>query len=215
VGTALIRLIPEVIGSIAMPSWVMLVLALLSSVRGVAKAAALVAGITSVRLCQGLIFGTVASAYELSHGINSSEAIVSALLIVLGVLLWAMALWNVVRTNDVKLMSFVGVLTPLKAFGLGALLIVTSSRAWIFTLAAFGVIERARLDIPQSVIAYLLYVLGAQALLIAPILMSTRSTVRVEAAASWLQKYNRPIVVIVSVAVGCYFLWLGITGLIR
>jgi hypothetical protein len=39
--------------------------------------------------------------------------------------------------------------------------------------------------------------------------------VRVEAAIRWLQQYNRPIVVIVSVAVGCYFLWSGITGVMR
>jgi hypothetical protein len=58
------------------------------------------------------------------------------------------------------------------------------------------------------------YVLGAQALLFTPIVVSTRSTVQIEAAARWLQHYNRPIVVIVSLAVGGYFLWQGINGFI-
>jgi hypothetical protein len=211
-GSALIQLIPEVVGSVAMPSWILLVLALLSGGRGVGRATALVTGVTCVRLGQGLVFGTVLSAAELSHQFTGSEAIVSALLIALGVLLWAMAVWNAVRTNDIKLLSVVDGITPMRALGVGALLVVTSPRAWIFTLAAIGVIERAHLDIPQSLIAYFVYVLGAQALLFTPILISTRSTVRIEAAARWLQHYNRPIVVIVSVAVGGYFLWKGITG---
>jgi hypothetical protein len=211
-GSALIQLIPEVIGSVAMPSWILLVLALLSGGRGAGRAVALVAGVTSVRLAQGLVFGTVLSAAELSHQFAGSEAIVSALLIALGVLLWAMAVWNAVRANDIKLLSVVDGITPLRALGVGALLVVTSPRAWIFTLAAIGVIEQAQLDIPQSLSAYLVYMLGAQALLLAPILIATRSTVQIEAAARWLQRYNRPIVVIVSVAVGAYFLWKGISG---
>jgi hypothetical protein len=213
-GSALIHLLPEVIGSIAMPSWILLVLALLSGGRGVGRATALVAGVTFVRLGQGLVFGTVLSASELSRRFTGSEAIVNTLFIALGVLLWAMAVWNVVRTNDIKLLSVVEGVTPMRALGVGALLVVTSPRAWIFTLAAIGVIEQARLVIAQNVIAYLVYVLGAQALLFTPIVVSTRSTVQIEAAARWLQHYNRPIVVIVSLAVGGYFLWQGITGFI-
>lgn len=214
-GSALLQLIPLVIGCMAMPSWILLVLALLSSSRGVVRATALVAGMTAVRLLLGLIFGTIVSAYDLSHHFYIPGEVISALLIALGVLLWVMAVWSALRANDIKLMSLVNVLTPVRALGLGMVLVVTSTRTWIFTLAAFGVIERAQIDIPQSIIAYLLYVLAAQVLLITPILISTRSKVQVEAAASWLQQYNRPILVIVSVAVGAYFLWTGIAGLIR
>ena len=211
-GSALVQLIPEIVGSIAMPSWILLVLALLSGGRGVGRATALLAGVTSVRLGQGLVFGTILSAAELSDQFTGTEAIVSALLIALGVVLWATAVWNAVRTNDIKVLRVVDGMTPLRALGVGALLVLTSPRAWIFTLAAIGVIEQAHLDIPQSLIAYLVYMLGAQALLMTPILISTRSTVRIEAAARWLERYNRPIVVLVSVAVGGFFLWKGISG---
>jgi hypothetical protein len=76
------------------------------------------------------------------------------------------------------------------------------------------VIDQRGLDIPQSVIAYLLYVIAAEVLLIAPILISARSSVRFETAARWLEEYNRPIMVVASFAVGCFLLWSGISGLI-
>lgn len=212
-GSVLIQLVPLVIGSIAMPSWAVLVLALLSG-RKVVEAIAVVAGVTAMRLLQGLLFGTVLSASDLNDQLNNPGTIVSGLLVALGVLMWAMAVWQLFQKNDLKLMSMVSALTRVRALGLGAALVVTSTRAWIFTLAAIGVIEQAGLDFAQSAVAYLLYVLGAEVLLIAPILVSTRSSVRFEVAAKWLEKYNRPIVVVVSVAVGGYFLWRGLTGLL-
>lgn len=214
-GGLLIQLLPPLIGSLAMPSWVLLILALLGSDRGVVKAAAVVGGTTSVRLVQGIIFGIILSAYEIGHQMNAKGAYFSILLIVLGVLMWLMAVHQAFQKADLKLMSMAAALTPVRALGLGALLVVTSSRCWIFTLAALGIIEQAELDIAQSVVAYILYMLGAQMLLIAPILVSVRSSAHFEAATRWLEKYNRPIVIVVSVAVGCFFLWRGITGLIR
>ena len=214
-GSVLIQLLPLIIGSIAMPSWALLVLALLSGGRGTVEAIAVVAGVTSVRLLQGIAFGTILSAYELNRHLVSPGVIVSALLIVLGVLMWVMALRQVFQQDDLQLMSMVGALTPLRALGLGALLVATSTRAWIFTLAALGLIEQAELDLAPSVIAYLLYVLGAEALLIAPILLSGRLSRQLAVAARWLEKYNRPILVVVSAAVGCFFLWRGLVGLIN
>jgi hypothetical protein len=215
VGSVLIQLVPLVIGSIAIPSWVLLVLALLSSGRGTVEAIAVAVGVTTVRILQGIAFGTILSAYDLNRHLVSPGVIVSALLIVLGVLMWAMALRQIFQKDDLQLMRMVGALTPVRALGLGALLVVTSTRAWIFTLAALGVIEAAELDIAPSIIAYLLYVLGAEALIIAPILVSGRLSNQLAVAARWLEEYNRPILVVVSAAVGCFFLWRGIAGLIN
>lgn len=213
-GNVLILLFPLVLGSNAMPSWALLVFALLSSGRGTVQAIGVVAGVTLVRLLQGFVFGTLVGTYELDHHLTSLGGIVSALLIVFGILMWAMALSQVLQKDNLKLMNMVGALTPVKAVGLGALLVLTSTRSWIFTLAALGVIERGGLDIPQSVIAYLLYVIAAEALLIAPIVVSVRSAARFETVARLLEKYNRPIMVVASFAVGCFLLWTGISGFI-
>lgn len=219
VGSVLIQLLPLIVGSVLMPTWVLIVLVLLSGNRGLAEAAASVSGITLVRLVQGVIFGVVYGASEHAHAGNEQQVVVSTLLLIAGILMWAAALKQVFGGEDAgnpapKLMSMVSALTPLKAMGLGALLVMTSSRAWIFTLAALGVIGQAELGYAWGVTAFLLYVLGAELLLIAPILMYTRSSAWLDAATLWLEHHNRPVVIAVSLVVGSFFLWRGITGLV-
>lgn len=213
--SVLIQLIPLVIGNIVMPTWVVLVLAMLVKGRGPLAAIAFVTGITAIRLLQGVIFSVVVSAYELEYKVSSLEVIVSILLIAFGVLLWAIAIWQLFQKNTLQLMTAVGALTPLRALGLGVFVVVTSPRCWIFTLAAIGIIGQAGLETTQSVIAYLLYTLGADVLLITPILLSLRTSVRLDLAAQWLERYNQPIVVVVSLAVGGFFIWRGVTGLLQ
>jgi hypothetical protein len=103
--------------------------------------------------------------------------------------------------------------TPTRAFGVGAVLVAASSRAWLFTLAAISVIGQAALTQAESLFAFALYVLGAELLLIAPITLSVRSPTRFDAAAGWLEGHERPIVIAVSFILGSYFLWTGIRGL--
>ncbi|MGH2517318.1 MAG: GAP family protein [Ktedonobacterales bacterium] len=215
----LIQLLPLIIGSMAMPTWILLVLFMLRSRHGLVGAVAFVGGVTAVRLLQGIIFGAILSAYEISHRRDAPGTVVSTLLLVTGILMWTVALKQMWRQNDPdrplpSWMTMISAITPIRALGLGMLLVVTSSRCWLFTLAALGVISRAELGPAPSVVAFLLYVLGAQLLLVAPILVSVRSSARFDAGANWLETHNRPIVIAVSLVVGSFFLWSGAIGLI-
>jgi hypothetical protein len=98
-------------------------------------------------------------------------------------------------------------------FGVGALLVAASARAWLFTLAAISIIGRAALTPAASLVAFLLYVLGAELALLAPIILSVRSPSRFDAAARWLESHERPIVIAVSFVLGGFFIWSGIQGL--
>lgn len=219
-GSVLVQLIPLVIGSVMMPTWALLVLLLLRMGDGLVKAGAFVSGVTAVRLLQGLIFGAVFGAYAVDRRRGETETIIlSTLLVVVGLLMWITALRMLSREEDPDAppptwLRMVNAITPIRAFGLGALLPLTSSRAWIFTLTALGVIGQAHLGLTQSVLAFLLYVLGAQVLLITPILLSIRSSARFDAAAYWLEKHNRPIMIVVSLVIGAFFLWRGMSGLL-
>ncbi|HEX8035786.1 MAG TPA: GAP family protein, partial [Ktedonobacterales bacterium] len=104
--------------------------------------------------------------------------------------------------------------TPPRALGLGVVLIVTSLRAWIFTLTALGTIGQAGLHTGQNIAAFLLYVLGAQCALVAPIIIATRSVGWLDRAATWIEEHNRSIVVTISLVVGSYFVWRGLSGLV-
>ncbi|MGZ3582567.1 MAG: GAP family protein [Ktedonobacterales bacterium] len=219
-GDVLVQLVPLVIGSIMMPTWILLVLVMLRSAHGLANAIAFVGGVTIVRLVQGILFGTILSAYEVLYGTRALGTIVSALLLVTGIVMWVTGLRQVCRQDDRTDLSppffdMLSAVTPLRALGLGVLLVVTSPRAWIFTLTTLGVIDRAALSAVQSVVAFLLYVLGAQVALVAPIIVSTRSSRWLDTATSWLVEHSRPIVITVSLIVGSFFVWTGLSGLIR
>lgn len=217
--SVLVQLLPLVIGSMAMPTWILLVLFLLRHKKGLIEAVAFVSGVTVVRLAQGVIFGAVLGGTEVAHGRSAPGTVVSTLLLVAGILMWAAALKQIWQEDDPESplpswMTMISALTPLRALGLGALLVVTSSRAWLFTLAALGVIGQAELGPAPSILIFLLYVLGAESLLVAPVLVSMRSSARFDAGAQWIERHNRPIVIGVSLVVGGFFVWRGIIGLI-
>jgi Sap, sulfolipid-1-addressing protein len=176
---------------------------------------------TAVRLVQGALFGGGLSTIVGPRRQSEWVALVSALLLVTGVLMWAAALRQMGKAVDPsgapsissRWEAVVQTLTAAKAFGVGALLVGASSRAWLFTLAALGIIGQAALKPAQSLVAFLCYVLGAELLLLAPIVLSVRSPARYEAAARWLERHERSIVVVVSLLLGSYFVWAGVQGL--
>jgi cytochrome c biogenesis protein CcdA len=209
------------LAAMAMPTWILLVLFLLRARGGPTDALAFVGGVTAVRLVQGVVFGGAFGAVVGPRERSQWEALVSALLLVTGVLMWAAALreWGkAVDPVDTPSISsrweaMIHSLTPLKVFGVGALLVAASSRAWLFTLAAISVIGQAALTAAQSLVAFALYVLGAELLLLAPIVLSVRSPRQFDAAARWLEEHERPIVIAVSLILGSFFVWSGVQGL--
>jgi hypothetical protein len=221
VGNVLFQLLPLIIAAMAMPTWILLVLFLLRANRGPANALAFVGGVTTVRLVQGVVFGVALSAAIGPRRHSQWEALVSALLLVTGILMWAAALRQVGKAVDPvgaptlssRWMTVIHSLTPAQTFGVGALLVATSARAWLFTLAAISILGQAALTSAESLIAFLFYVLGAELLLLAPIVLSVRSPRRFDAAAGWLEAHERPIVIGVSLILGGYFVWSGIQGL--
>jgi cytochrome c biogenesis protein CcdA len=221
VGNVLIQLLPLIIAAMAMPTWALLVLFLLRARGGPADAIAFVGGVTSVRLVQGVLFGAVLSTAIGWQRPSERVAFISALLLVTGVLMWAAALreWGKAVDPDdtpslsARWASMAQSITPAKAFGAGALLVAASSRAWLFTLAAVGIIGQAALTPAESLIVFLLYVLGAELLLLAPIALSVRSPKRFESASGWLEAHERPIVIAVSLILGAIFVWAGVHGL--
>ena len=238
--SVLITLVPFIIGSVAMPTWILLVVVLLTQAKRRVEALAFVAGVTLVRLVQGVLFGLILSAYDvptIGRG-PEVELVISALLVAGGLLLWAAALqqwlaghaaFAAVASSAEQLEPLEGVgsvpvereprwrtvasrITPMRALLLGAVLVTSSPRAWLFTLGAMGVIAQAYLRPSTSLLAYLFYVVGANLLIVTPILVS--SSTWFDAAARWLELHNRTLVIAVSLVVGSIFLWRGGLGLV-
>jgi threonine/homoserine/homoserine lactone efflux protein len=219
----IIKLTPFIIGSAVVPLQVMMIILLLNSPRqGLTKAISLVAGMTIIRLMQGLIFGLILTP---EPGETSGKSpVVSTLLLVLGILLLITAYKQWRNEDDPdgpppKWMVMLDTLTPIKAFWMGAGLVLISGKFWVFTLSAIGVIEEAQLGQPSSTVAFLIFILLAQSLLLLAIIIRAaipgQSKSILEAISAWLTKYNRPIVIVVSLVFGLLFFVQGASGLLQ
>lgn len=209
-------LVPLVIGAAVVPVWIMIVLLLLQSENGVAVASAFVGGATVTRLVQGALFGFVFGSSAEGDG-----RISSLLLLLVGILLWITAVKKWLKQDDPdgpppKWMSSISGLGTVRAFGIGALLIAIAPKQWVFTLSAISLVEYAALGAGWGALAYLLYVLGTVILLLILILiaalMPQRSAALLGTIAAWLERYERAILIVVSVVFGAFFTWKGLAG---
>ena len=222
-GAVIVYLLPLVIGAALLPASIILALFLLRGEGGVLKALAFAAGAMTVRLVQGVLFGYVFGAAADAYGESGSNLITSTLLVVVGLvmLISAATKWRKEADPDApppKWMAVLGRLSALQAFGVGALLMALSIKQWVFTLSAIAVIEQGALSHAGNVLAYLLFVLAAQSLVLAPILVSavapTRAARMLDAMQGWLERNSRVIVTAVLLIFGAWLLWKGISGLI-
>lgn len=223
--SVLASLLPFIIGSALVPLQIIIVVLLLTGEqRGTLKAIAFVLGMTITRLAQGFLFGiTLASAsgdpdYDVRTG-----AVKSTLLMVLGILLLIAAYKKWAKEPDPdapppKWMGMIDAITPVRAFLFGAGFILIAVKLWVFTLGALSAIAEAQLSRQEGIIAFLLYILLAQSLLIIPILirllMPSRAGRILGALGGWMEKNNDRIVIVVSLVFGLLFLYQGVMGLL-
>jgi len=226
-GALFVSLVPLIIGSAVVPVQIIIDILLLKSPRqGLLKAAAYVGGMTTLRLLQGLIFGLILtnSAASSTEEGGGKSPIVLTLLLVLGVflLITAYRVWRKEDDPDApppKWLTMIDSLTPLKAFGIGFGMLLIGAKFWVFTLGAIGVIGQAQLGQPSSTVAFLLFVLLAESLLLLPIviriIIPEGSKSLLETISAWLTRYNRPIMILVSLIFGLLFLYQGASGLLN
>ena len=225
-GSVIVSLLPLIIGSAVVPVQIIIAILLLTSAKqGLTKAVALVAGMTLVRLAQGVIFGFIftGGSSDTAGGAAESGWIVPTLMLVLAILMLITAYRQWAKDPDPdapppKWLALPEKLTTLTALGLGAGMVLISAKMWVFTLGAIGTIGEARLGQPSGSIVFLLFVLLAESLLLIPILIRlivpAQATALLGRVSDWLTAHNRVIVIAVSLIFGLFFLYKGVTGLL-
>jgi len=204
------------------PVPIIIALLLLSNQRALLKGAVFVGGAIIVRLAQGIVFGYIFASGPAATTDTGGNLIVSALLIVLGVLMLITAFkkWDKDEDPDApppKWIAAVGSLSALQAFGIGAAVVALSTKQWVFTLSAIGVLGKAHLGPPASIGLFLCYVLAAQAFglfaVIAYALFPRWAGGALAAIRAWLERNDRLVLAAASLIFGLFFLFKGITGL--
>lgn len=218
--SAIASLLPFIIGSALVPLQIIVLILLLTGERqGPLKAIFFVLGMTLARLAQGFVFGFLLTGDE-AAGAQDSGYFKAALLIVLGIFLLVTAYKKWAKEPDPdapppKWLTMLDDVTPLRAFLFGAGFILIAVKLWVFTLGAITVIGEAQLGRSSSTVAFLLYILLAQSLLILPIvvrlLLPRQAAGWLRAFGDWLEKYNSPIVIVVSLVFGVFFLYRGVS----
>jgi hypothetical protein len=227
-GPILIGLLPFIIASLLAPIPISVVLFLLlqNPEQGLHKASAFLGGKIMVRVLPIMFFGPILlSSASIAAQPRDGERgpVISAFLLMLGILLLIAAYkkWNKEEDPDApppKWLAMLESLTTLKAFGIGFGMMVISSKFWIFSLSALATIGEGHLGLPASVVAYLLFALLAETLLLVPLLirifLPQRSQSVLEAMSTWVDAYSPLILVVAFLVLGLLFLYLGATGLL-
>ncbi|ORB74194.1 GAP family protein [Mycobacterium scrofulaceum] len=216
-------LIPLILGSALEPVEIVITIMLLGTPSRLRAAGAWVAGHISTRLLQGLVFGSI-----LHWGSRSADSnrqhhwIVSTVLLVVAVLFLVTAERELFTDDDPnapppKWMTMLTSATPAKAFLIGAGVITVSVKAWVFTLAAIGVVGDANLSRPANIGLYVVFVvLAASANLLivgAAAIFPRRSRSLLDRVLRWLQDHDRYIVIVVGVIFGIWFGTKALRGL--
>ena len=219
----ILALLPLILGAALVPIYPILVLLLLLGEGGSRSALALVAGTLTVRLAQGLLFGPVFGAVAEAYPQEGPRLIASTLLVVLGLLLLLAAYrkWRKQPDPDdppPQWMADIAGLSPIKAFGAGALFVTLAVKQWVFTLTAIDVIQGGMPGTAGFAGWYLFFALATQALVLPLILAYAiapqRSAKPLMAAQAWLDRNSRTIAIAVSLIFGLGFFYKGVTGLI-
>ena len=223
--SVLINLLPLSIASTIGPGQILFdILLLRAPARGTLKAISFVGGITAVRLLQGLLFGFILTgAVMATIGLGQTGVISSTLLTVLGIFLLISAYrqWREGESPDAsppKWLTMIDDFSSIKAFLIGCLIVVTSPNLWVFTLSAISMIGEAQLSQLDSIVAYLLFILVAETLVLVPILIRiaapAQSTRILNNMSDWLTQHNHNLMIGVSLVFGLFFLIKGISGLL-
>ncbi len=219
----LMTLIPLAIGSAVVPIQIIITVLLLRSSGGRITAVAWVAGMTAIRLLQGLVFGVLLGARgDLGGDDGGSSLLVSVVLLVLAIVFYVVAAKQLLKHPDddappPKWMAMLDGVAPSRAFLLGVGLVAISAKFWVFTLGAIAAIGNAGLELGGSVVAFLLFVVLAESIHLAAVGFAYAAPARADAGlarfSALLERYNGPIVIVLGLVFGTWFLVKALTGL--
>jgi hypothetical protein len=215
-------LIPLIIGSALVPIQIVITTLLLRSRAGKVTAVAWVAGMTTVRLAQGLVFGIILGSSGSDSGAGGPGSAVSLLLLVVAIVFYVSAAKQLLNHPDEdapppRWMATVESVTPGRAYLLGVGLVAISAKFWVFTLGAISAIWAAGMSQPASIVTFVLFVALAESLLLAILVvayaMPDRADAMLDRVAGLLERYNRLLVIILGLLFGTWFLVKALDGL--
>ena len=217
-------LLPLIVASALVPIQIVVTTLLLRSKAGRATALAWVAGMTSTRLAQGILFGLLLGAAEEGAGSSDEEhdLAIAILLLIVAIVFYVGAARKARKEPDEdrpppRWMAALADITPAKAYLGGLGLVAVSVKFWVFTLGVIAAIDEAQLGTQASVLTYLVYAVSAASVSLAIIAVAyaapDRAARLLDRIALTMERHDRAIVIAVGVVFGTWFLLKALAGL--
>ncbi len=213
-------LIPLVIGTALVPIPLVVTALLLRSPGGRIVTVAWVAGMMTVRLAQGVLFGVLFAGLAAVGG--EPGPVISGGLIVLAIVFLVSGARKALDAPDddappPRWLTKLDGIRPARAFLLGMVVLAIGVKHWVFTLGAIAAIAGAEMGSAASAATFLVFVLLAHGLQLAMLALAFLAPDRAEAMldgfSGMLKRYSRPLLAGVSLVFGAWFLLKGLNGL--
>jgi hypothetical protein len=168
----------------------------------------------------GLILGTSAAAG--SAPATGPGAGTSLLLLVVAILFLLTAAKSALKQPDEdapppRWMALIESVTPARAFGLGAGLMLIGVKFWVFTLSAIAAIGEAGVGQGEAIAVFLVFVLLAESTHLVFVgltfAMPGRSAAMLAAIGAFMTRHNRVLMIVLGLVFGCWFLLKALRGL--
>jgi hypothetical protein len=198
----------------------------LRSPSGRAGGAAWLAGMTVVRLGQGLVFGLILGAAAGTAGdagpASGPGTGASLFLLAIAILFLTTAARYALKQPDEdapppRWTALVEAVTPAKAFTLGAGVLLIGVKPWVFTLGAIGAIGDAGLGQGAAIATFAAFVLLAESIHLVVVglafAMPARSASMLDAIGTAMTRYSRPLMIVLGLVFGGWFLLKALRGL--
>ena len=217
----LLALIPLALAAALQPPQVIALIFLLQTSRGLANGLAYIGGMTAFRLAIGVLFWVLLTGVEqaVESAGSSFSIVVGAVLAVLGILLLVYALRRGLSARDeddaaaawlAKMQSG----SPAQSALVGVAFLALDPKDWLVKLAAVDLIAEADLGGTASLLAYLIFTLLAQLILLIPLILVWAAPQKAQKSLgvlnAWLERYERTIEIVFAVVFGVYFLYEGL-----
>ncbi len=218
VGDLLWQLIPIALFGAASPLPITVVVTLLMSERGVAKAIAFGGGLIGVLAVIGVF--TLSRSSDSDASSSTQSTVVGTIIAALGVLLVLMAVKLIVNAPDPdapppKFMTSLTTISAGRAAGFGAILALINFKQLGIFIGGVAEIVEAEVSGTQQWIALIVLLVVLQLGVIAPIVVyvvardwATRQLVRFQ---EWLARHNRAIGIVLGLVIGILFIVEGVS----
>ena len=213
-------LLPLIVGSALVPVQLLITILLIANSR--LAALAWVAGATTVRLAQGILFGLVLGSGDVSTSDSGPGLVASTLLLVAALFFLVTAVKHLIGGDDPdapppKWMAAIDGLSPARALVFGAGAMVVGVKFWVFTMSAIAVIGDADLGQPAAATTFVAFVVLASSVQLGLIgvayVAPRRAEVVLARVSGWLTDHTRQLMVVIGFVFGAWFLVKALDGL--